>query len=86
MMGNIKRRVSKLEKEVAKKKNPLYEIRKDLKPILELKREADLINSYSNRNSIFNVGNKKQAKIELCNDMKKLIIELGEKYKGELHD
>jgi hypothetical protein len=82
-MKNFKRRINNLENKVAEGSNPLYSIRSDLKPILELKREADLMNRYNNGQSNFYKCTKEEGIEEICKEIKNLIIELGEKYKEE---
>jgi len=64
--------------------NKLYEIRKDLKDILEIKKKMDYHNLYNNGDSQFFKAPKDDFISEGANLIKSIIIDLGEKYKQQI--
>jgi len=77
----VKQRIIKLEKEVKDLMNPLVKIRKDLKPILEIKKIADYRNLHDDGSGKFFSGDKKEEIEKYCEEMKAIIIKLADKYK-----
>lgn len=88
MGRGIKQRLNKIEKEITKQTNPLFEIRRDLKEIMAVKKVMDYQNQY-NINSeyskeFFNGTSKQESIEEGCNIIKSIIIDLAEKYKLQI--
>ena len=72
-MSNIDKRLRNIERELS----PLYLIRKDLMPIREI---LDIMNI----SNIYNNSEKENIILDFIKKVKKIIIDLAEKYKAEV--
>lgn len=85
-MKRLKGRVKRLEKDIENIFNPLYQIRKDLKPIFDLKKQADHRNKYDDGSGQFFKDDKNEVIKNYCEVIKSMIIELAEKYEKERNE